>query len=142
MYIRILDPELCSNFYIQTQKVEEELSGLDIGTNGSDVEDHASQSEEEDVSAMEEEDQEDQEWGGIRGDKDSDAHQPGTKPKKPPTGEELRVIKDATDLFRSSSFKLQVRSSLEFPTERIMNLNPDRCIAAERSTQSFEDAPP
>lgn len=33
----------------------------------------------------------------------------GTKPKKPPTGEELRDIKDAADLYRSSSFKLQVR---------------------------------
>ena len=32
----------------------------------------------------------------------------GTKLKKPPTGEELRAIKDATDLYRSSSFKLQV----------------------------------
>jgi U3 small nucleolar RNA-associated protein 22 len=30
------------------------------------------------------------------------------KERKPPTGEELRAIKDATDLFRSSSFKLQV----------------------------------
>lgn len=29
---------------------------------------------------------------------------------KPPTGEELRKIKDATDLYRSSSFKLQVRT--------------------------------
>ncbi|KXN85109.1 U3 small nucleolar RNA-associated protein 22 [Leucoagaricus sp. SymC.cos] len=34
------------------------------------------------------------------------------KPNKPPTGEELRVIKDAADLFRSSSFKLQVRALL------------------------------
>lgn len=33
----------------------------------------------------------------------------GTKPKKPPTGEELRNIKDAADLYQSSSFKLQVR---------------------------------
>ena len=30
---------------------------------------------------------------------------------KPPTGEELRVIKDATDLYRSNSFKLQVKCS-------------------------------
>jgi len=29
-------------------------------------------------------------------------------PIEPPTGEELRVIKVATDLFKSSSFKLQV----------------------------------
>ena len=53
-----------------------------------------------------------EEWGGIDGEKinapEREGHEPGTKPKKPPTGEELRAIKDATDLFRSSSFKLQV----------------------------------
>ena len=32
----------------------------------------------------------------------------GKKGRKPPTGEELRAIKDAADLFQSSSFKLQV----------------------------------
>ncbi|KAJ6612257.1 Nrap protein [Mycena sp. CBHHK59/15] len=37
---------------------------------------------------------------------------PGTKPKKPPTGEELRVIKDAKDLFQSSTFKLQIDALL------------------------------
>jgi U3 small nucleolar RNA-associated protein 22 len=37
-----------------------------------------------------------------------DEKRTGTKPRKPPTGEELRNIKDATDLYRSSSFKLQV----------------------------------
>jgi U3 small nucleolar RNA-associated protein 22 len=53
------------------------------------------------------------EWGGIS---PLPVHQTGaevhaTKPQKPPTGEELRIIKDATDLFRSSSFKLQVSAS-------------------------------
>lgn len=38
----------------------------------------------------------------------------GKKGKKPPTGEELRAIKDATDLFRSSSFKLQVSPMLQY----------------------------
>lgn len=33
---------------------------------------------------------------------------------KPPTGEELRTIKDATDLYRSNSFKLQVNISIPF----------------------------
>lgn len=42
----------------------------------------------------------------------AEVHGPGTKPQKPPTGEELRVIKDATDLFRSSSFKLQIDALL------------------------------
>lgn len=57
-------------------------------------------------------DEEAEEWSGLQ-QANSGAHQPdertGTKPKKPPTGEELRNIKDATDLYRSSSFKLQVR---------------------------------
>ena len=51
-----------------------------------------------------------EEWNGVNGkggDADDGKHT-GTKPKKPPTGVELRNIKDATDLYRSSSFKLQV----------------------------------
>ncbi|KAF9462511.1 Nrap protein [Collybia nuda] len=60
--------------------------------------------------------QEFEEWGGMETDpKDQSAeegHHPGTKPKKPPTGEELRTIKEATDLFRSSSFKLQIDALL------------------------------
>ena len=56
------------------------------------------------------------EWGGVTGGQAGieEEHRPGTKPKKPPTGEELRAIKDAADLFRSGSFKLQVSSSI-FP---------------------------
>ena len=52
-------------------------------------------------------------WGGLDGTDDgkaveipNDRH--GTTSKKPPTGEELRTIKDAADLYMSSSFKLQV----------------------------------
>jgi U3 small nucleolar RNA-associated protein 22 len=54
---------------------------------------------------------EDEEWGGIAQEGQTTATvdiAPGGKPKKPPTGEELRVINDAKDLFRSSTFKLQV----------------------------------
>lgn len=50
------------------------------------------------------------EWGGISNQPveggGSDDHIKTTK--KPPTAEELRAIKDASDLFKSSSFKLQV----------------------------------
>ena len=61
--------------------------------------------DEEDVGS------DDDEWRGIASDPTSqDEHRSGTKPHKPPTGEEIRVIKDATDLFRSTSFKLQVSS--------------------------------
>lgn len=52
------------------------------------------------------------EWGGISAEPptiSSGISRPaGMKSKKPPTGDELRAIKDASDLFRSSSFKLQV----------------------------------
>ncbi|KDQ55434.1 hypothetical protein JAAARDRAFT_692207 [Jaapia argillacea MUCL 33604] len=40
----------------------------------------------------------------------------GTKPKKPPTGQLLRDIREATDLFKSSTFKLQIDALL--PTVR------------------------
>ena len=57
---------------------------------------------------------EDEEWEGTGVSMDVDGephHERGGKPKKPPTGDEVRAIKEATDLFRSSSFKLQVRAA-------------------------------
>lgn len=50
---------------------------------------------------------EDEEWGGVHHE-GQDRGNPGEKPSKP-TGEEIRAIKDASDLFRSNTFKLQVR---------------------------------
>ncbi|KAJ3523279.1 hypothetical protein NM688_g8755 [Phlebia brevispora] len=78
---------------------------------GSDV-DGESQGEEESESEEGE-----GEWSGLQDsreaeDADDDETRPGTKPKKPPTGEELRNIKDATELYRSSSFKLQIDALL------------------------------
>lgn len=81
-----------------------------------DIDDGASVGDEQSDSndLMHEEDQPEEEWGGISGGEQAAAeattyeHRTGTKPKKPPTGHELRAIKDATDLFKSSSFKLQV----------------------------------
>ena len=65
--------------------------------------------------SMHDEEQHEGEWGGISGEQAAAEatvttyeHRTGTKPKKPPTGHELRAIKDATDLFKSSSFKFQV----------------------------------
>ena len=50
----------------------------------------------------------------------------GTVPKKPPTGEELRTIKDAADLYMSSSFKLKVRYiSINLITRRSLLFPPD-----------------
>ena len=64
------------------------------------------------------------EWGGLDDEEGSDASSEGhielvetaegttnddsIRVRAPPKGEELRDIKDATDLFRSTSFKLQV----------------------------------
>ena len=57
-----------------------------------------------------------EEWGGV-GDEVDTVNQARNEPssskiKKPPTGEELRVIREAADLYRSSSFKLQVWSTI------------------------------
>lgn len=58
---------------------------------------------------------EEEEWGGIDDQQTEgvsaykSAHaQPTGKHSRPPTGQEIRAIKDAADLFQSSSFKLQV----------------------------------
>lgn len=54
-------------------------------------------------------------WEGFDQDGDAlevDPDRSSGKHKKPPTGEELREIKDASDLYRSSAFKFQVRAML------------------------------
>ncbi|KAF7330353.1 Mannose-6-phosphate isomerase [Mycena venus] len=71
----------------------------------------------EDLGQNEDEDHDDEEWGGIaptQGQTATPAENsgPGTKPKLPPTGEELRVINDAKNLFKSSTFKLQIDALL------------------------------
>ncbi|KAG5642940.1 hypothetical protein DXG03_001857 [Asterophora parasitica] len=101
----------------KTRKVDDELSAPAVDIHGADEEEPAHELEDEDVSEIETEENDDEdegEWGGLQGNDQAavDGLQPGTKPKKPPTGEELRVIKDATDLFRSSSFKLQIDALL------------------------------
>ena len=67
------------------------------------------ETEDEEVHSAAEEGQE--EWGGIEasGDREGAETHYGKKLKKPPTGEELRDMKDASELYRSSSFRLQVR---------------------------------
>lgn len=80
-----------------------------------DVNDEASVGDEQSDSddLINDEDQHEEEWGGFSTEQQATEattyeHRTGTMPKKPPTGHELRAIKDATDLFKSSSFKLQV----------------------------------
>ena len=101
----------------KTRKIEEEPddeTALDVEQLGeeSGAEDGLS-----DYGDMVEGDDE-AEWGGVTGEQAEieEEHRPGTKPKKPPTGEELRAIKDAADLFRSGSFKLQVSPSISSST--------------------------
>lgn len=83
---------------VQSEMDQGEGSGSEMG------EDNA-------MSDVEQEEDE-EEWKGIGGDAATlpEEHFSGKKSSKPPTGEELRAIKDASDLFKSSSFKLQVRN--------------------------------
>ncbi|KAF7977526.1 hypothetical protein HWV62_3290 [Athelia sp. TMB] len=84
------------------------------------LEDHDNSDQASEVSA---EDAEEEEWGGVEGADEVDGMEVSEpeedittqngrgkkgKAKQAPTGEELRAIKDSADLFRSSSFKLQI----------------------------------
>ncbi|KAG5651498.1 hypothetical protein H0H81_008470 [Sphagnurus paluster] len=73
-----------------------------------------------------EEDVDEEEWKGleVNGETAGDVHDSGTKPKKPPTGEELRAIRDATELFRSSSFKLQIDALLPNVRPKVSRIPP------------------
>jgi U3 small nucleolar RNA-associated protein 22 len=67
----------------------------------------------------------DEEWGGINGATSNVVPQErytGPTSKKLPAGEELRAIKDASELFKSSSFKFQARF-LKFRCQ-ILNSQP------------------
>ncbi|KAH0579235.1 hypothetical protein H2248_003386 [Termitomyces sp. 'cryptogamus'] len=99
----------------KSRKVEDELDGSHADIHHSDEDDALRvESERDDESVDSEQEEGGGEWIGLadEGDNAAARHEPGTKPKKPPTGDELRVIKDATDLYRSSSFKLQIDALL------------------------------
>lgn len=52
-----------------------------------------------------------EQWAGLGGEAataGSAGEHPGTHKNQPPKGQELRNIKDASELYRSTSFKLQV----------------------------------
>jgi U3 small nucleolar RNA-associated protein 22 len=93
------------------REFEDEPDDVAVVSNDDEVQardvDQTMKSDDDAVSAL----GDDAEWGGIPSTLNDhtsvEVHGHGTKPQKQPTGEELRVIKDATDLFRSSSFKLQ-----------------------------------
>ncbi|KAJ7242747.1 Nrap protein [Mycena haematopus] len=64
-------------------------------------------------SGPEDEDGDEAEWGGIASTQTTTVvENNSSKPKLPPTGEELRVINDAKNLFKSSTFKLQIDALL------------------------------
>jgi len=53
-------------------------------------------------------DDDEQEWGGTRGGGEVDPSPSSAKPVKVPAGHELREMKEASELYKSSAFKLQV----------------------------------
>ncbi|KAI0635441.1 Nrap protein [Trametes polyzona] len=72
----------------------------------------------------------DDDWQGVDGTQQGDTHAvpdtatpSGSHIVKPPTGEELRKIKDATDLYRSTAFKMQARP-LTSPYALLPNVRP------------------
>ncbi len=75
-----------------------------LGLDGTDDDDK------EDVNS---DDEKDEEWGGIEPTGATEGgHTSKGKPKKPPTGVEVRGMKEAADLFKSTSFKLQASTEL------------------------------
>jgi len=51
----------------------------------------------------------DEEWSGTGGGGEADPSPPSGNPVKVPAGHELREMKEASELYKSSAFKLQVR---------------------------------
>ncbi|EMD32469.1 hypothetical protein CERSUDRAFT_108867 [Gelatoporia subvermispora B] len=102
--------------------VEDESEGNPRATFPSDAElpedDELGGGAEDEELSLDEESEDGEEWGGVGEEAgvsaptNSATHPSGSRPKVPPTGEELRAIKDATELYRSSSFKLQIDALL------------------------------
>lgn len=80
----------------------------DTGFNASEVMD-------EDEDSVQAADKDSEEWTGDGGThKLMNCQLSENNERRPPVGGELRTIREASDLFKSSSFKLQVRKSLSF----------------------------
>ena len=127
--------------YPQSRKIGGENSQLEGGLDSDDGRNEEADDASASGSGVGDDEEE---WGGIDGERSNaperEGREPGTKPEKPPTGEELRAIKDATDLFRSSSFKLQV--SLSLLLHNFNSVCTDRCIIAQRTTEVIQDTSP
>ena len=75
-----------------------------MSVDGLDPEDSDSEPESGSVN-----DGENEEWGGTGGGEEADPSPSSGKPVKVPAGHELREMKEASELYKSSAFKLQVR---------------------------------
>jgi len=71
-----------------------------MSVDGLDPEDSDSETKSDSVD-------DEEEWGGTGG--SVDPPPPGGRPPKVPAGHELREMKEASELYKSSAFKLQVR---------------------------------
>ena len=59
---------------------------------------------------------EEEEWGGTGGGEGVDPPPSNSKHVKVPTGHEVREMKEASELYKSSAFKLQVCMQYSSPT--------------------------
>ncbi|KAH6905454.1 pre-rRNA processing protein Utp22 [Coprinopsis sp. MPI-PUGE-AT-0042] len=92
----------------KARKVSQEPKDIDPAIGDESNKDVLSRSESE-------EEENGEEWGGVEAGVSAmqvEARPAGSKPVKPPTAEEMRAIREATDLYRSSSFKLQIDALL------------------------------
>jgi len=76
-----------------------------MSVDGPDHEDPDSETETGSID----DDDDDHEWGGTGGGGDVGPPPPSGKSVKVPAGHELREMKEASELYKSSAFKLQVR---------------------------------
>ena len=89
----------------------DEIDEVDIESDGSDEDENESQAEESEGENA----TEDGQWGGIDNEQEDTIVTAGgenTASKRPPTGEEIRIIQDAAELYRSNAFKLQIDALL------------------------------
>ncbi|KAI0084988.1 Nrap protein [Irpex rosettiformis] len=95
-------------------------------------------------TSLDDEGDEEHAWGGLNGVTTKSVGQHGTVPKKPPTGEELRTIKDATDLYLSSSFKLKIDALLPKVRPKYDRFSPlEKSLHSLHSLlTSLSDVPP
>ena len=102
-----------------------------MSVDGLDLEDAGSETKSDSIN-------DDEEWGGTGGGEGIGPPPPGGKPVKVPAGHELREMKEASELYKSSAFKLQVRiqCSPSSNTSRLtLTHGIDRLVDTERSSE-------